>query len=146
MSVEGTASSRITLQPCTDIALLTRLYMELMEDEGHDVIRTEEEVYAGMEEVLRDGEAAYAFMAEGRVVGYALMIMKRTPPYLHHFYICRDARRNGYGTEAFHALLRTLQTDRIDLDVYVWNERGRGFWNSLGFKPRATIMRYESAR
>ncbi len=73
------------------------------------------------------------------------MITDRTPLYLRHFYICRDQRRKGYGTAAFHALLRTLGTNTVDLDVYVWNERGKAFWTSLGFAPRALMMRRRSA-
>lgn len=135
---------RVTVQPCGDVALLSRLYLELAEDEASDTRRTAAEAEEGMQDTLRSGDAAYVFMAEGRVVGYALVASARKPPYLRHFYICRDARRHGYGTEAFRALLRALGTDIIDLDVFVWNERGRAFWASLGFTPRATIMRYQA--
>lgn len=144
MKAEENCTSRVTLQPCTDTALLARLYLELMEDEAHDAHKTEEAVRADMEEILHSGKTAYTFIAENRVAGYALVAADRTPPYLCHFYICRDVRRRGYGTEAFHALLQMLGTDTIDLDVFVWNKRGRAFWTSLGFMPRATIMRYQA--
>jgi RimJ/RimL family protein N-acetyltransferase len=130
--------------PSTDIALLSRLYQELLEDESFDIPRTADELREGMAGHLSAGEAAFLFMAEDRVVGYALIIVKSSPPYIHHFYICRDARRYGYGKEAFYALLDTLNTDQIDLDVLVWNERGQAFWSSLGFQPRSMIMRYQA--
>lgn len=135
---------RVTIQPCADISLLARLYLELAEDEASDTRRTPDEAEEGLREALRSGDAAYAFIAEGSVVGYALVAPVRKPPYLRHFYICRNARREGYGTEAFHALLRTLGANTLDLDVFVWNERGKAFWASLGFAPRATIMRYNA--
>lgn len=136
--------TRVDVKPCAEITLLARLYLELAEDEASDTRRTEAEAVQSMAEALRLGDAAYTFVAENRVVGYALVSSARKPPYLRHFYICRDARRHGYGTEAFHALLKTLGADTIDLDVFVWNERGNAFWKSLGFTPRATIMRYQA--
>lgn len=143
MHIHGTGG-RVSLQPCNDIALLSRMYIELMEDEKFDAHRTATEMYDGMSAFLRAGEIAYTFHAEEHLVGYALVNVSRVPFYLHHFYICRDARRQGFGTEAFHALLQTLGTEAIDLDVFVWNERGKAFWTSLGFAPRSTIMRYRA--
>jgi RimJ/RimL family protein N-acetyltransferase len=136
---------RATLQPCGDVDLLSGMYTELMEDEQSDAHRLGTTAHDGMAALLRSGEVAYTFHAEGRLVGYALVNVSRAPFYLHHFYICRDARRQGYGTEAFHALLAELGTVTIDLDVFVWNERGKAFWTSLGFTPRATIMRYRTS-
>jgi len=136
------SSGRITFQPCNDISLLSKLYNELSEDEANDARTTGKEMRERMAAFLHSGEVAYSFHAEDRVIGYALVNIRRTPFYLHHFYICRDARRQGFGTEAFRGLLQTLGTDTIDLDVFVWNERGKAFWTSLGFTPRATIMRY----
>lgn len=135
---------RLRLVPSTDIALLSRLYQELLEDESFDGLRTLDELRDGMASHLGAGEVAFLFMAEDRVVGYALIVVTKSLPYIHHFYICRDARRHGFGKEAFYVLLDTLKTDRIDLDVFVWNERGRAFWSSLGFVPRSIIMRYQA--
>jgi ribosomal protein S18 acetylase RimI-like enzyme len=55
--------------------------------------------------------------------------------------VVNDFRRGGKGTVAFNALIKELQTECIDLDVFCWNDRGRKFWESLGFKERAIIMR-----
>ena len=138
-------SGRVTLKPCTDVALLSKLFNELSEDEANDARRTEKEMPRRYgRALLRSGEVAYSFREEGRIIGYALVNVSRDPFYLHHFYICRDARRQGFGTEAFQALLQMLGTEVIDLDVFVWNERGKAFWASLGFMPRATIMRYRT--
>jgi len=137
-------TGRIALQSCDDVALLAKLCAELTEDEANDTQPAIAEVHDNIAALLRSDEVAYTFHAEGQVVGFAMVNVCRRPFYLHYFYICRDARRHKYGTEAFHALLKTLGTDTIDLDVFVWNERGKGFWKSLGFTPRATIMRYQA--
>lgn len=142
---ESTPSARrLRLVPSTDITLLAQLYQGLLEDESFDIPRTLDELRDRMAGHLDAGEAAFLFMEGGRVVGYALIVVKKSPPYIHHFYICRDARRQGYGKEAFYALLDTLNADQMDLDVLVWNERGQKFWSSLGFVPRSIIMRYQA--
>ncbi len=132
----------LKIEPCRDTAMLASLFQELVEDEPADVLRTEETALKEMEALLARGEKAYIFTAGSETAGYALVIEDRKPPYLHQFYTCRNERRKGYGTAAFALLLETLNINEMDLDVYVWNERGRAFWESLGFKPRAIIMRY----
>jgi GNAT superfamily N-acetyltransferase len=133
----------MTIEPCKDIALLSRLFLELAEDERSDVRRTEKQAQEEMAALLGREEKAYVFVADGNIAGYALVVTNRKPYYLHHFYICRSERRKGYGTAAFKLLLETLNASEMDLDVYEWNGRGRAFWESLGFKPRAIIMRYQ---
>lgn len=133
----------LCIEPCDDTRLLAGLFFELAEDEQSDTKRTEQKAFEDMLSFLERGEKAYAFISDGSVAGYALVNTERTPPYLHHFYICRGERRKGYGTAAFRLLIEALETEVMDLDVYVWNERGNAFWGSLGFEPRATIMRYK---
>ncbi len=133
---------KLKISPCTDTALLSVLCREMMEDEPADAIPEDEETRRRMEAYLAAGDIAYLFTAGGQTAGYALVIPGRSPVYLRHFYICRAHRRKGYGTQAFRLLLQTLGVREMDLDVFVWNERGNAFWQSLGFEPRATIMRY----
>jgi GNAT superfamily N-acetyltransferase len=136
---------RLTIERCSDIELLSRLFRELAEDERSDVKRTEDDYRQEMSRLLGRGELAYLFSAEGCPAGYALVDPFRKPYYLRHFYICRGQRLKGYGKAAFRLLLDALGISEIDLDVFDWNERGKAFWNSLGFKPRAIIMRYSSS-
>lgn len=133
----------LSVRPCTDVFLLSPLFLELAEDEKSDVRRSKQRALEEMADFLERGEKAYIFTVYKDVVGYALVNINRSPQYLHHFYICREQRCKGYGTCAFNMLLDTLGIDGIDLDVYDWNERGKSFWVSLGFKPRAVIMRYK---
>ncbi len=89
---------------------------------------------------INTGCEAYFFIEE-EVIGYALVNLNRDPYYLIDFFISRNHRRGGKGTKAFNILLEKLNTKSIDLDVFCWNKRGRKFWESLGFKERAIIMR-----
>lgn len=136
------AENAVSIEPCSDVLFLSSLFLELAEDEGSDIHRTDQEAAEEMADFLERGEKAYIFIVSGNTAGYALVNINHTPPYLHHFYICRQYRRKGYGTSAFNMLINALVADEIDLDVYDWNERGKAFWGSLGFKPRAVIMRY----
>jgi GNAT superfamily N-acetyltransferase len=143
MEKSAAGNENLRIEPCEDTALLSGLFLELAEDERSDVQRTQKQAFEEMTSFLSRGEKAYIFTAGGNIAGYALAVTNRKPYYLHHFYICRGERRKGYGTIAFKLLLETLNVYEMDLDVYVWNERGRAFWESLGFKPRAVIMRYQ---
>jgi GNAT superfamily N-acetyltransferase len=142
MKKDASGNKCLRIEPCNDITLLAGMFLELAEDESSDKQRTEKQALEEMKALLERGERAYALTADGKIAGYALVDVSCKPPYLHHFYICRGERRKGYGRAAFRLLLETLKTNEIDLDVYVWNERGRAFWDSLGFKPRTVVMRY----
>lgn len=134
---------KLMVKKSSDISLLSHMYLELLEDEQADFKLSIQQAAKKMAAFLQDGEIAFIFSANGQVVGYALIIPNRQPVYLHHFYICRNARRHGFGTSAFDLIMQTLDIKTIDLDVFVWNTRGNTFWKSLGFEPRATIMRYK---
>jgi len=139
------ADGKIKITQSTDIDLLSGLFVQLSEDEASDIERNAEEYRALMEGFLERGDKAYVFTSDDTVIGYALVIMEKSPLYIRHFYICRNARRSGCGTRAFRLLQETLQAKELDLDVFVWNERGKAFWNSLGFAPRALIMRFKDS-
>lgn len=138
------AGGNMNIERCSDLELLSRLFKELAEDERSDVKQTDDEYRGEMTKFLGRGELAYTAVAGGVVVGYALVDPCRKPYYLHHFYTCRGQRLKGYGRTFFRLLLEELRISDIDLDVYDWNERGKAFWTSLGFTPRAVIMRYSS--
>ena len=124
-----------------DIPELAKLNRQLIEDEQADNPMTEAQLARRMEEFLGAGYRAFFFEADGSRVGYALVDVTKTPLYLRHFFICREHRRQGYGREAFFALLGHLRVSEMDLDVYVWNHRGILFWKSLGFAARSMNMR-----
>lgn len=77
------------------------------------------------------------------VVGYALVKNTCNPLYLRQFMIDRKYRRQHYGTNAFHTLMKYLNTDIIDIEVLPWNESGIRFWESCGFHETSKYMRFE---
>ncbi len=126
-----------------DLPLLALLNKQLYEDEKNDNIPSTDILEQRLKLFLDQGNVAYLFMDHSELAGYALVRTQATPFYLSHFFICENKRQKHLGTMAFHQLMKELDTDTIDLDVFCWNERGRGFWKSLGFKERCIIMRKE---
>ena len=133
------------IQLCTpaDCAVLAALNKQLIEDEQHENSMDPAQLEMRMLQFITSDYDAYLFRNDGQTVGYALVCKTANPLYLRQFLICRAQRRKGYGSEAFRLLYAYLHTDRLDLDVLVWNERAVAFYQSLGFKPRFIRMRYE---
>jgi GNAT superfamily N-acetyltransferase len=126
-----------------DLELLSHMNRHLIEDEQHDNPLDISQLKGRMRDFLTSDYNAYLFCIESAVVGYALVDLKKDPPYLRHFFICREARRHGYGKLAFYKLLDTLSIKTIEIEVFVWNDTGRAFWQSLGFKERSISMRLQ---
>ncbi|MDR1061840.1 MAG: GNAT family N-acetyltransferase [Clostridiales bacterium] len=147
-----------------DTGELAAMNKQLIEDEKHDNPMTLPQLEDRMKGFLSgdyvallaigegvagdcdcDGDSAAEEGADGQsvAVGYALIRKTAEPPYLRQFFICRGERRKGYGRQFFAKLLEYLGTDAIDIEVMAWNEAGKAFWESLGFKPRSIYMRYD---
>lgn len=123
------------------LPILANMNQHLYEDENNDNIPSLDILEERLKISMENGSKAYLFKSDNETVGYALVKMNVNPYYLSHFFICRDMRRNHYGTAAFHTLMEELNCETIDLDVFCWNERGQCFWKSLGFVERCIIMR-----
>ena len=116
---------------------------QLIEDEKHDNKMNVEQLKERMNIFISSDYNAYFFYNESDIVGYALVNIKQNPLYLRQFFICREYRRRGIGKLAFKKLLQLLESNTIDIEVMVWNERGKCFWKSLGFEERSIYMRYK---
>ena len=123
-----------------EITLIAKMTRQLFEDEPSDIKLAVQQFENRLQTYVDAGSCIYLFTEEN-IIGYALVNLARKPYYLIDFFICRDSRRGGKGTTAFNLLIKELDTECIDLDVFCWNNRGRKFWESLGFKERAIIMR-----
>lgn len=123
-----------------ELGLVAEMTRQLFEDEPSDMALSIEQFEDRLRKYIDSGCNAFLFIEEN-VIGYALVNIERNPYYLIDFFICRPFRRGGKGTVAFNLLMKELNTERIDLDVFCWNDRGRKFWEGLGFKERAIIMR-----
>lgn len=124
-----------------DIPQLAVFNKQLIEDEKSDNPLSVSELEKRMENFLDTEYDAYFFEADSEIVGYALVKRTCSPLYLRQFFICREYRKNHYGTEAFQALLGYLNVDSIDIEVLSGNEAGNCFWESLGFKEVSRYMR-----
>ncbi len=133
----------LEIETCTgaDLELLADLNRQLIEDEKYDVRLSIEKLKERMSGFLENGYKAFLFKENNKVRGYALVDFKREPLYLRHYFICRDCRRQGYGTACLKQLLSVLGTDTLDIEVMFWNSRGYEFWKSFGFKERSIYMR-----
>ena len=135
--------------PCTqaDTEILAAMNKQLIEDERHDNPMDIPQLQERMAGFL-SGDYIAVFCADDKsnILGYALVNKTASPLYLRQFFICRESRRKGYGKQFFSQLLEYLGTDMIDIEVIVWNEAGKAFWENLGFQPRSIYMRYEEAQ
>jgi RimJ/RimL family protein N-acetyltransferase len=134
------------LRPCEigDIPTLMEMNLDLHKEEKHDYIPPPGEIERRLREALDNGVKIFFFIKDGEIVGYSavkVLVYQHYPPYIWHFFIKKEHRRKGFGTLAIELLMKRLKTDSLDLDVFIWNEMGRSFWKSLGFRERAIIMR-----
>lgn len=86
----------------------------------------------------------YEFLVDGEVVGHIVVVLERLYPgvTVEDFFIRREFRRKGYGTQALHALMEHLGEQELDLDVFCWNKRAMAFYKSFGFKEISLHMNY----
>lgn len=134
----------VDLSLCTedDLNILADLNKQLIEDEKSDNKMNIDQLKERMRGFLETDYNAYLFKRHNTVVGYTLVKKSQAPIYLRQFFICREYRKRGYGREAFNKLMELLGTDAIDIEVLCWNNAGKLFWDSLGFKERSVYMRY----
>lgn len=126
-----------------DIPQLAFFNKQLIEDEKSDNPMSVSELEKRMDGFLKTEYDAYFFEADNAIVGYALVKRTCSPLYLRQFFICKEYRKNHYGTEAFQALLEYLNEDSLDIEVLSGNEAGNCFWESLGFKEVSRYMRLQ---
>jgi predicted acetyltransferase len=135
----------VHLITCTkaDLGTLALLNKQLIEDEKHENQMSLEQLKERMWLFVNTDYRAYIFRNDDTITGYALVDITKEPLCLRQFFICREFRRQGYGTIAFNRLMETLCTSAIDIEVLFWNERGKSFWKSLGFCERSVYMRFK---
>ena len=113
-----------------DVENLAILNKQLIDDENSNNSMNIKELEERMKSFLLTDYQAYFFEVDDNIVGYALVKTTCAPMYLRQFLIDRKYRKQHYGTEAFHSLIRYLGVDNIDIEVLSWNEAGKHFWKS----------------
>lgn len=132
-----------------DLSLLAEMNKRLIEDEGSRNPMSVAQLAERMRGWLLGDWAARLFLADEQIIGYALYQLRRDEyfpdqivVYLRQFYIEREARRRGLGTEA----LRTLVAEHfppdctVVIDVLAANLQGYAFWQHAGFQPHCITM------
>ena len=69
--------------------------------------------------------------------------------YIHHLCVTRARRRQGYGQALVRrvvALARELGIERVELDVWTFNEAARAAFAAMGFSAHNVRMVYERDR
>lgn len=126
-----------------DLLLLADLNRQLIEDEGHSDPMSVTELEDRLRGWLVRAYTAVLFMKDGSVVGYALYRTDNTGIFLRQFFICRDARREGFGREAMDLLCRRVWPAGalVTLEALSANQAAIDFWRALGFEDYAVTMR-----
>ena len=126
-----------------DLLLLADLNRQLIEDEGHSNPMSVAELENRLRAWLVRTYTAVLFMNDGSVVGYALYRTDNMGIFLRQFFICRDARRKGFGREAMDLLFRRVWPAGalVTLEALSANQAAIDFWRALGFEDYAVTMR-----
>ena len=126
-----------------DLLLLADLNRQLIEDEGHSDPMSVAELEDRLRAWLVRTYTAVLFNNDGSVVGYALYRTDNTGIFLRQFFICRDARRKGFGREAMDLLCRRVWPAGalVTLEALSANQAAIDFWRALGFEDYAVTMR-----
>ena len=123
-----------TLDDCT---ILAEMNHHLIRDEGHRNPMTVPELAERMRGWFSaGGYRAILFEDGGCPVAYALFRTELdTNIYLRQFFVSRDRRRQGVGSQAVATLFREVFPAgvRVTLDVLAHNEAGASFWATAGF-------------
>jgi GNAT superfamily N-acetyltransferase len=118
-----------------DVPVLARLNQQLIEDEGHRNPMDLTELEARMRSMLSGNYTATLFEQGTHVVAYALWTEQPDWVYLRQFFVARDSRRRGVGTQTIRVLTDEVwpADKRIRVDVLVGNRPALEFWRAVGF-------------
>lgn len=133
-----------------DVPLLVQMNQELIEDEGSSNPMSQEQLESRMRRWLQSWEVLL-FVQDIVVVGYVIYRIQKNEQdasetiYIRHYYVSREFRRQGLGREAFVLLRSTVlpKNTKIFLEVLWHNQRGRDFWQSVGFNPYSMTLKLE---
>lgn len=133
---------KVRLAQDADLSMLARWNKQLIEDEGHKNLMTEEELFQRMKTWLAGEYRAAIFELDGLPLAYALWREDADGVYLRQFFMDRSHRRKGLGRDAVQLWLSEIRPrhKRVWLEVLINNEQGRKFWAACGFGEYAVTM------
>lgn len=120
----------------SDVALLAELNHQLIRDEGHRNPMTVPQLRKRMRGWLGGEYKAVLFEDDSKVVAYALYREEPTQIYLRQFFVRRERRRKGYGSQAMQILRGQIWPGdkRLTVMVLSGNSTGIAFWKAAGFQ------------
>ena len=136
------------MQP-SELRRVAQMNRRLQEDEKSKLM-TVDQIEARLQGwVASDVYRALLFESNSEVVGYLLHAPKPDENgaiYVRQFFVEREHRRRGFGRVAFGLFREKYkEVGPIELDVFITNAAGHGFWGSMGFKTRYHRMRLSEA-
>lgn len=129
-----------------DSALLARLNLELIADEGHHNPMNVVQLEARMRAWLSTEYRAVLFRRAEQVVAYALFRSDEwSRIYVRQFFVVREARRQGVGRAAIELFKRQVVPPGVAvvLEVLTTNAVGRAFWAATGFREYCVALKWE---
>jgi predicted acetyltransferase len=108
---------------------------QLIEDEDHRNRMSLHELEARMRLLLDGDYLATLFEWDGQIVAYGLWRDEPDWVYLRQFFVVRDFRRRGIGTQAIRVLIDEVwpAAKRIRVNVLIGNRPALEFWRAVGF-------------
>jgi len=118
-----------------DVPILARMNQQLIEDEDHRNRMSLHELEARMRLLLDGDYLATLFEWDGQIVAYGLWRDEPDWVYLRQFFVVRDFRRRGIGTQAIRVLIDEVwpAAKRIRVNVLIGNRPALEFWRAVGF-------------
>jgi ribosomal protein S18 acetylase RimI-like enzyme len=141
----------LRLATAQDIPTLAHMNKRLIEDEGSTNPMTLEQLETRLRSWLNTEWRGVLFLEQDKPIGYTIYRLQRQDfdnretVYIRHYFIERDYRRLGFGRKGLEKLKAELFPKNVTvyLEVLIHNERGRAFWQSLGFNEYSLTMRLE---
>ncbi len=128
-----------------DVPVLSRMNQQLIEDEGHRNPMNLVELETRMRSMLDGDYMATLFESRGRVIAYALWREEPEWLYLRQFFVARDRRRRGVGSQAIRVLASQVwpANTRVRVTVLTGNLPALEFWRAVGFRDYLITLEME---
>jgi len=125
-----------------DADLLGQMNRLLIEDENHHNTMTVMQLQRRMRSWLATDYVGVIFEREGRFAAYVVYIENSVQVYIRHFFVSREFRRMGVGSQAIRILLDQVlpSNKRLLVDALSANVPAVEFWRSVGFSDYAITL------
>ncbi len=119
-----------------DVEKLAEYNQQLIQDEKSGNTSPLLDLQNRMKDFLSNGYRGYFILEEitGTELGYILADYSSEIVFIRHFFIKKQYRRKGLGTEAFLKLLDKDEMVGARLQILKWNQPALNFFTQMGFE------------